>query len=90
MFSDRNLTSSTFLYDVLRAWAKKHRRSLLVAAGLVGGGTAVYYGFRYFGLTSQARKERDAARAALLQREAEDRAEAQYAHLTALGHLSFV
>lgn len=62
---------------MLRAWAKKHRRSLLVAAGLVGGGTALYYGFRYLGLTTQARKEREAARVALLQREAEDRAEAQ-------------
>ncbi|XP_024363349.1 peroxisome biogenesis protein 3-2 isoform X2 [Physcomitrium patens] len=66
----------TCYYD-LKAWAKKHRRSLLVAAGLVGGGAAVYYGFRYLGLASQARKERDVARAALLQREAEERAEAQ-------------
>jgi hypothetical protein len=67
------------MYGVLRAWAKRYRRSLLVAAGVVGGGTALYYGFRYFGLTSQARKEREAA---LLQREAEDRAEAQYVHFT--------
>lgn len=48
----------------------------------MGGGAAVYYGFRYLGLASQARKERDVARAALLQREAEERAEAQYAQLS--------
>lgn len=77
-----DLTCSTLALDLLRAWAKKHRRSLLVAAGLVGGGAAVYYGFRYLGLASQARKERDVARAALLQREAEERAEAQYAQLS--------
>ena len=65
---------------MLRAWAKKHRRSLLVAAGLVGGGTAVYYGVRYLGLDSQSRKEKDSARAAILQKEAEERAEAQYVH----------
>jgi hypothetical protein len=67
------------VYGVLRAWAKRYRRSLLVGAGLVGGGTALYYGFRYFGLTSEARKEREAA---LLQREAEDRAEAEYVHFS--------
>ncbi|KAG0599112.1 hypothetical protein M758_12G128800 [Ceratodon purpureus] len=66
----------TCYYD-LKAWAKKHRRSLLVAAGLVGGGTAVYYGVRYLGLDSQSRKEKDAARAAILHKEAEERAEAQ-------------
>lgn len=75
------------MHGVLRAWVKKHQRSLLVAAGLVGGGSAVYYGLHYLGLTSQARKERDAARAALLHREAEERAEAQYAHYNSKRHL---
>ena len=75
-----DLICSTSVCGVIRAWAKKHRRSLLIAAGLVGGGTAVYYGIRYLGLDSQSRKERDAAQAAILQKEAEDRAEAQYAH----------
>lgn len=63
-------------YD-LKAWVKKHRRSLLIAAGLVGGGTAIYYGVQYLGLDSQSRKERDAARVALVQKEAEERAEVQ-------------
>lgn len=65
--------------SVFRAWTKKHRRALLIAAGLLGGGAAVYYGVRSVGLISQARKEKDAAQAALLRKEAEDRAEAQYA-----------
>lgn len=68
------------MHAVLRAWVKKHRRSLLIAAGLVGGGTAIYYGVQYLGLDSQSRKERDAARVALVQKEAEERAEVQYAH----------
>jgi len=77
---------------MFRAWVKKHRRSLLVAAGLVGGGTALYYGVRYVGLDYQSRNERDAARAALLQKEAEDRAEAQYVHFNSswMFYLSFV
>jgi hypothetical protein len=36
---------------------------------VVGGGTALYYGFRYLGLTSQAENEREAA---LLKRKAEE------------------
>jgi hypothetical protein len=62
-------------------WVKKYRRSLLVAAGLVGAGV-VYYGVRSLSLTAQVRVEKDAARSLLLQKEAEDRAEAQYAQLT--------
>jgi hypothetical protein len=79
-YVEGHLMCSAFVYGVHRLWAKKHRRSLLVAAGLVGGGTALYYGVRYLGLDSQSRKERDAARTATLQKEAEDRAEAQYVH----------
>jgi hypothetical protein len=60
-------------------WVKKYRRSLLVAAGLVGAGVVMYYGVRSLSLTAQARVEKDAARSLLLQKEAEDRAEAQYA-----------
>lgn len=60
-----------------RAWVKKHRRSLLVATGIVAGGAALYYGVQYYETESELRKERDAARAALLQKEAEEHAKAQ-------------
>jgi peroxin-3 len=57
------------IYAVLQAWARSYWRLLLLAAAVVGGGTALYYGFRYLGLTSQAENEREAA---LLKRKAEE------------------
>jgi hypothetical protein len=70
-------------------WVKKYRRSLLVAAGLVGAGVVMYYGVRSLSLTAQARVEKDAARSLLLQKEAEDRAEAQFqSHFESIQRIS--
>lgn len=48
-----------------------------MATGIVAGGAALYYGVQYYETESELRKERDAARAALLQKEAEEHAKAQ-------------
>lgn len=69
-------------HDQFRAWAKKHRRSLLVAAGVAGAGVGTYYFVSSMKARAKAREERDERQSAILRKEAEDRAEAQYAHVS--------
>lgn len=68
------------IHGLFRAWVKKHRRLVLVAASLAGGGAIVYYGTEALGLVSQVKtkKEKDPARSTILQKEAEDQADTQY------------
>lgn len=68
------------IHGLFRAWVKKHRRLVLVAASLAGGGAIVYYGTEALGLVSRVKtkKEKDPARSTILQNEAEDRADTQY------------
>ncbi|KAG6542463.1 hypothetical protein Mapa_016153 [Marchantia paleacea] len=64
-------------FNDLKAWAKKHRRSLLVAAGVAGAGIGTYYFVSSMKARAKAREERDERQSAILRKEAEDRAEAQ-------------
>ncbi|KAL2613402.1 hypothetical protein R1flu_025094 [Riccia fluitans] len=64
-------------YNDLKAWAKKHRRRLLVAAGVVGAGIGTYYFVNSMKARAKAREEREERQSAILRKEAEDRAEAQ-------------
>lgn len=64
------------VHGLFRAWVKKHRRLVLVAASLAGG-AIVYYGT---GLVSQVetKEEKDPAQSTMLEKEADDRADTQY------------
>lgn len=68
-----------YIPDLLRAWLKKHKRMLLITAGLIGGGVAVYHGLQSMGLICRPRRVDNSAQTVVSQ-EVEDCAGAQYAH----------
>lgn len=68
-----------YIHDLLRAWLKKNKQTLLITAGVIGGGVAVYHGMQSLGLTFQRRRV-DNSVLTTVSEEVEDCAEAQYAH----------
>lgn len=76
-----------YIHDLLRAWLKKHKRTLLITAGVIGGGVAVYHGLQSLGLIYQPQRADNSAQTTVSQ-EVEDCAEAQYAHRVRLLYIS--